>query len=405
MTSWLEISAGRLTQNYQALSAAAGADVPVLAVIKANAYGHGLALCGPVLARAGAPWLGVQDVEEGVQLRRALAAHGVSVAQQPRILIMGGPLPADSAALLEHNLTPIVWTIDQLEALHAALHSARPTRGHGEPFDVHLEIDTGMGRQGVAPGEPLQAVLAWLLQHPALRLQAVMTHFASTEVAHCELTTLQRERMERAMGAITRFGFRPEIVHVGNTSMVDNGEAAPGEGSSVVWLKGVAARAGAQPMVRAGIGLYGYCLPVEGSDTAASLVRRKLLPVVTWRAAVLAVAELAPGATVGYNGTFVATAPMRVALVGVGYANGLRRELSSGAAGGWMLVAGQRARILGRVSMNLTVLDVTGIDDVAMGDAVVVLGDGITADDHARLARTISYEILCGLRGTHRLVE
>jgi alanine racemase len=158
-------------------------------------------------------------------------------------------------------------------------------------------------------------------------------------------------------------------------------------------------------MVRAGIGLYGYCLPIEGGNAAQSRIRGKLRPVMTWKTRVVDVRHVAAGETVGYNATFTAPGPMRLALLAAGYSDGLRRELSSTNArpGGWVMVRGrdgsdQRAAIVGRVSMNLTMVDVTEIAGVAVGDEVVLLGDGVTADDHARLAGTISYEILCGVR-------
>jgi alanine racemase len=152
-------------------------------------------------------------------------------------------------------------------------------------------------------------------------------------------------------------------------------------------------------MVRCGIALYGYCLPVEGAG-AESKIRAELRPVMTWKTRVLDVREVAAGETVGYNATFTAQAPMRLALLPVGYANGLRRELSGTNVrpGGWVILRGQRAKIVGRVSMNLTMVDVTGIADVRVGDEAVVLGDGVTADDHAQIAGTISYEILCGVQ-------
>ncbi len=404
MKSWVEISEERLSGNYHALRTAAGAGIPLLAVVKANAYGHGLAVCAPVLAKAGARWLGVNDAEEGVAARGILAAAGIPVELQPRILIMGGSLPDEADLLIEHDLTPVVWGVEQLEPLAAAVDR----REMGFRFRVHLEVDTGMARQGVPPGEGLETVLAWLATHPGLRVEGVMTHFASTEVALSGQTLRQREAFEQAMGQVTLAGIRPELVHVGNSSMIDNCVAAAGEGSSVVWLRGVAARAGSDAMLRAGIGLYGYCLTIEGeAGDAASLVHEQLRPVMTWKTRVLAVREIGRGDTVGYNGTYVAQRPMQVALLAAGYADGLRRELSgpSGLPGGWVMVHGQEAAVLGRVSMNLTVVDVTEIPDVKMGDAVVLLGDGITAEDHARLAGTISYEVLCGVRAEARLVE
>jgi alanine racemase len=150
-------------------------------------------------------------------------------------------------------------------------------------------------------------------------------------------------------------------------------------------------------MVRCGIGLYGYCNPLEGGE---SVVRPRLMPVMTWKTRVLDVRDVRAGECIGYNSTFTAREPMRLVLLPVGYADGLRRSVSStnDRKGGWVILRGARAPIVGRVSMNLTMVDVSGIHGVAVGDEVVLLGDGVTADDHARLAGTISYEILCGIR-------
>ncbi len=173
---------------------------------------------------------------------------------------------------------------------------------------------------------------------------------------------------------------------------------------------GLAASVGARSMVRSGIAVYGYCLPIEwagsGGETVRPCVRPELQPVMCWKARVIGLREVKAGDTVGYNATFAAERTMRLALLPVGYADGLRRELSgsNARAGGWVMVKGQRAAIVGRVSMNLTVVDVTEIPDVAVGDEVVVLGDGVTADDHAGLAGTIAYEIVCGVRAESRLV-
>ncbi len=162
-------------------------------------------------------------------------------------------------------------------------------------------------------------------------------------------------------------------------------------------------------MVRSGLALYGYSLPIERErgffGRAEAKVRSCLRPVMAWKTSVIGVRDVEPGATIGYNGTFVADRAMRLALLPVGYADGLRRELSATntQAGGWVVLGGQRAPIVGRVSMNLTVADVTGLAAVSVGDEAVVLGDGVTAEDHARLAGTIPYEILCGVRSTRVL--
>jgi alanine racemase len=236
-----------------------------------------------------------------------------------------------------------------------------------------------------------------------------MTHFASAEVAGSHQTREQQARFEQAVQQVAASGLRPELMSAGNTSTVDNPVADESGNSLIPWLKLLAGQTNARAMVRTGLGLYGYSLPIERetglSGTAAPAVRPRLKPVMTWKARVIGRREIAAGTLVGYGGTFTAERPMRLALLPVGYADGLRRELSSGAGkSGWVMLRGKRAPIVGRVSMNLTVVDVTEIPGVAVGDEAVVLGADITAEDHAQLAETIPYEILCGVKASRRLV-
>jgi alanine racemase len=381
VTSWIEVSEERLAGNYRAIAAAAGADTDLLAVVKANAYGHGAEVCSVALARAGARWFGVADVGEGVRLRKALTLAGLGDAE---ILVLCGLMPEDAAVVVEHGLTPVVWTADQVGWLA------------GTGARVHVEVETGMGRQGARLGAELDSVLD-AIGSAGLVLDGVMTHFCAAEVAGSERTREQQRRFAAATAQLRAKGFAPKWVHAGSSSSVDN----PAQDGA--WLVDLAKSVGGRAMVRAGIALYGYCLPIEGGD-ASSKLRAALRPVMTWKTRVLDVRNVAAGETVGYNATFTATTPMRLALLPVGYADGLRRELSAtnSRPGGWVMVRGRdgsekRAAIVGRVSMNLTVVDVTAIDRVLVGDEVVVLGDGMTADDHAQVAGTISYEILCGV--------
>jgi alanine racemase len=405
--SWVEVSERRLAANYKVLAAAAGDDTAVLAVVKANAYGHGAELCAPVLARAGAKWLGVADAAEGCAVREALAAVQIEPARQPEILVMCGGLQDQAAAIVQQGLTAVVWECQQMEWLIDAILR----RGGTTPLPVHLEIDTGMARQGVAPGEELHSLLHWISDQPLLRLDGVMTHFASADQAESLQTLKQRELFEQAIEAISAAGLRPAWVHAGTSSTIDN----QGTDENLPWLRDLAKSIGARSMVRTGIALYGYCLPIGNAGSTVAIadgtftqaqVRRHLEPVMSWKTRVIGLREVKAGDTVGYNATFSARTPMRLALLPIGYSDGLRRELSGSNArdGGWVRIQGQRAAIVGRVSMNLTVVDVSEISGVAVGDEVVVLGDGITADDHARLAGTIAYEILCGVRGVTQLV-
>lgn len=354
----------------------AGTGTTVMAVVKANAYGHGGELSAVALAHASATWFGVADVREGAAVRCALDAAGFVRAE---ILVLCGLLAEDVPTLVQNRLTPVLWTLEQVQAL----------TGH-PGLKVHVELETGMGRQGCRPGAEFDAVLD-TIEAVGLGLGGVMTHFCSAEVVGSAKTREQHTEFARGVEQVHTRGQRPEWVHAGASSTLDSPDW------NAAWLAGLAQRMGARPMVRCGIGLYGYCNPLEGGESA---VRPKLLPVMTWKTRVLDVRDVTAGECIGYNSTFTVPAPMRLALLPVGYADGMRRSLSSTNTreGGWVLIRGQRAPIVGRVSMNLTMIDVSAIEGVAVGDEVVLLGDGVTADDHARLAGTISYEILCGVR-------
>jgi alanine racemase len=386
LKSWIEVSEERLAANFRVVEEAAGAETQVLAVVKANAYGHGKERCSGVLVRAGAHWLGVADAGEGERIRWALEANASRLgdAWKPEILVMCGLAQTDVETITEHGLTPVVWTGEQVEWL----------KGSGVP--VHVEVDTGMGRQGVQPGAELERLLNAILA-AGMVLDGVMTHFCAAEVAGGVKTQRQRRRFESACLQVRAKGLRPRWVHAGSSSSVDN----PAQERQ--WLVELGKSMGAQAMVRCGIALYGYCSPIEGA--AEPKLRGALHPVMTWKTRVIDVREVEAGESIGYNATFTAKGPMRLALLPVGYSDGLRRELGGADArpGGWVMVRGRDgserpAAIVGRISMNLTMVDVTGIDGVMVGDEVVLLGDGVTADDHARLAGTISYEILCGVR-------
>ncbi len=232
MKSWVEISEQRLTGNYQLLKQAAGADTAVLAVVKANAYGHGAAVCAPVLVRAGAKWLGVTDAAEGACVRKALTAAGIEPQNQPNILAMSGPLREDADEIIRHNLTLVVWQQEHLQWLADAAKRAGASH-----LPIHLEIDTGMARQGAVPGEELAALLQSLRSHKTLHLDGVMTHFASAEVANSPQTQTQRHRFEQAIAQIAAAGLHPTWVHAGNSSTVDN----QGTEENLPWLRTLAA--------------------------------------------------------------------------------------------------------------------------------------------------------------------
>jgi alanine racemase len=374
--SWVEIDTVRLVGNLRAVQDVVGPEVEVLAVVKANGYGHAATVVAPVLVGGGARWLGVTDVDEGTAVRAAVG-DGV------RLLVMCGMELQDAAAMVAHGLTPVVWTVEHVAAMEAAAKAV------GARVAVHVEIDTGMARQGASVGEDLERVCARLVGSEWVRCEGVMSHLSSSEVRGSAVTLAQVERFAAGLAQVRAAGLRPELVHLGNTSAVD-------EASTMEWVRAAAAQMGARAMVRTGLAVYGDCLEVDGGEGA---LRGRLLPAMTWKTRAIGIREIEAGATVGYGATFVAERPLRLALLAVGYADGFRREASSGLGDGWVMVRGERARVVGRVSMNLTVVDVTGVAGVSVGDEVVLLGDGVSAEDHARWCGTIAYEILCGVKG------
>jgi alanine racemase len=249
-----------------------------------------------------------------------------------------------------------------------------------------------MSRQGAALAD-LPAVLARFGAGPVLRVEAVMTHLYASDEANGDKTAEQLQRLEEAVKAVRASGLEPDLLSVGATAALLGGTA---EGS----LRGLAARWGMRPMLRLGLALYGLAPEFDPEFEAGAvpaelrLAREALVPVLSWKTQVVSVREVPAGAEVGYNGTFVATEPMRLALVAAGYADGLDRRLGNHFS---LLVRGQRAPLVGRVSMDQAVIDVTEIPEVRAGDEVVILGaqggEAITAFDHARAAGTIPWEV------------
>jgi len=376
---WVEIDTRALEDNYRFLAELASPDAELLAIVKADAYGHSLELCAPAVARAGARWLGVCSVEEGVAAR--------ALCPDLHVLVIAGVFPGQGAELVRHNLTAVVWEPWQLDELEAA---ARAAGLRGGVLPVHLEIDTGMSRQGVSP-ESLEALLARFHPGSPLRIEGVMTHLFAADEADGAVTDAQLARLQEALAMIEAAGIYPEWLNVGNSA-----ELVAGRASEVASL---AARHGMKAMLRPGLALYGllprfdpaFDVPEPASMTSA---HQRLRPVLAWKTRVTSVFAIPEGAVVGYNGTFIASEPMRLALVAVGYADGLFRILGNRFS---LLVRGERAPLVGRVSMDQAVVDVTDIPDAAVGDEVVILGaqgaQAITAFDHAESAGTIPWEI------------
>jgi alanine racemase len=373
---WVEISTRALEDNFRFLAALAAPHAELLAIVKADAYGHSLALCAPAAVRAGAPWLGVTSVEEGIAARELCPAA--------RVLVIGGVFPGQGPAVLAHRLTAVVWDPSQLDELESA---ARIAAAQPATIPVHLEIDTGMSRQGAGVPDALASVLARFLPASPLRLEAVMTHLYAADESDGRATAEQLSRLDKALIQVQAAGIRPEFLNVGNSAALLSGQAA--------MIGQLAGRHRMKALLRPGLALYGLAPRFQPDEPASvTAARAHLQPVLAWKTSVVSVRSIPPGAVVGYNGTFVATEPMRLALVALGYADGLDRRLGNRFS---LLVRGQRAPLAGRISMDQAVLDVTEIPGVRPGDEVVILGsqggETITAFDHAAAAGTIPWEI------------
>jgi alanine racemase len=380
---WVEIRTRALEDNFRFLASLAAPHAEPLAIVKCNAYGHSLALCAPAVVQAGAKWLGVTSVEEGIAAR-ALCPHA-------RILVIGGIFPNQAAPAIQFQLTPVAWELWHLDQLQAA---ARAAGAAPESLAVHLEVDTGMSRQGAAPDQ-LPNVLTHFGPASPLRLEGVMTHLFAADEADELITREQFARLDQALSQISSAGLFAEWLNVGNSAALLAGQAPV--------IADLAARHGMKALLRPGLALYGlvpeYDPPFHPSfgppePPSLTAARSALRPVLSWKAAVVGVRSIPAGATIGYNATFVATEPLRVALVSAGYGDGLDRTLGNRFS---LLVRGQRAPLVGRISMDQAVLDVTEIPGVSAGDEVTILGsqgdESITAFDHAAATETIPWEV------------
>ena len=351
--TWAEISLGQVRRNYQAIRDAVGSAVTLAPVVKANAYGHGAVPVAQTLEQAGAAWLAVSCAREGVALREA--------GLRSRILVMGGLLPFESEAVWNFALTPVVHSLAELAAWDR----------DGRQLTVHLKIDTGMSRLGVTgePGEIVAAVRS--LRH--VRLEGLMSHFASAEDFSTAQTAEQAGRFQAVQAALHEAGVHPTFEHFCSTS-------------GIAYHR----QAAELSLVRPGLATYGY-LPTAVEGPAS---RFTVSPVLHWFARLLNTRTIAPGTTVGYRARFTAPVAMRIGTVAAGYADGVPHRLSTR---GSFVHDGRMLPILGAVSMDLTTVDLSAAPDLQAGDPVTVLGPGMDAQQIAELAGEISYSVLCGI--------
>jgi alanine racemase len=367
--SYVLVSREQIARNFRNVCSVVGPHVQVAGVVKADAYGHGALEVARVLCAKDVKWLAVSSVDEGVQLR----GGGIHDA---RILVMGGFLPYESDAVVEFDLTPAIHSLAQIRDVD------RLAAASGKPIRYHLKIDSGMGRLGTRASA--SEILATLADSRHARLEGLMTHFASATDYTSTQTSDQLQYFHAIGGELQRAGVKA-LWHTSSTNAI-------GYGRTEGW----------HTMVRAGHALYGYVSPARG-DAPRQLLDVK--PALTWKAKLLAVKDLPEGALVGYGGTFRTPRPLRIGILGAGYADGIFHRLSNR---GKVIADGKLTSILGTISMDLTTIDLSHTTALGPGDEVTLLGSEgearLDAQQIARTAGTISYNILCSISARVRRV-
>lgn len=375
--TWAEVSLSALTHNFRAIKShlvstrraqdPKAAAPKVLAIVKANAYGHGAVPVARTLAKAGADWFGVTCATEGIELRE-------SGIRKP-ILLLTGFWEGEEKLIIKHNLTPTVTRTAQLLTLERAAVKSR-----SGPISFHLKIDTGMNRLGVSPTD-IPAFARTMASCPHVRLQGIYTHFASSEEFTHNKTDDQRGLFESTLQRLRELKIETSLVHMANSAAIVS--------RPDTWAA----------MVRPGLILYGHhqvYQPAERDAEASRLI--PLRPVLAVRSKIISLRDIPAGQGVGYNSRWLASRPSRVAVIAMGYADGLPRALTNK---GRLIVRGVFAPMVGTVSMDLSAVDVTDVPGVRLGDVVTIYGsDGQASQqvsDVARVLGTVTSDLCCQL--------
>jgi alanine racemase len=331
----------------------------VLAIVKANAYGHGALELTRTLQQLAVHRFGVATVDEGIALRQA----GIHDA----ILVMGPTVPAQFPDLIAHRLTPVLYRSDMVQVFAATISP------NAAPYSVHVKIETGMGRLGVLPQE-VPDLVAMPAFCATLRLEGLMTHLADADNTETTHTEKQLAEFQQTLDTLRQRGISCPLTHAANSAGI------------------IKYPASLYSLVRPGIMLYGYHTL---SNAAAA---PELKPILTWKATIAHLHNIQPGDSVSYNRTFVASRRSRIAVLPMGYADGYNRLLSNR---GMVLIGGRRVPVVGRVCMDMTMVDVTDVPGVQVGHEAILIGqqgqERITAADLAAWQQTIPYEVLCAI--------
>ena len=354
----VSVDLGALAQNLAHVRRLApGSDV--LAVVKANAYGHGAVEVTRALQRLAVRRFAVATVDEGVALRQA----GIDDA----IVVMGATVPEQFSDLIAHRLTPVLFRTDMVQPFADKVPRA------ARPYPVHIKIETGMGRLGLSTLE-LSDLLGNPVFRTALRLDGVMTHLADADNENGHHTEAQLARFQQSLEVVRQQGFDVTLVHAANSAAIAKYPASH------------------YSLIRPGLLLYGYHTAKQGA------VPDDVRPILTWKTTVAHLHHIQRGDSVSYNRTFIANRPSLIAVLPVGYADGYNRLLSNRGA---VLIGGRRVPVVGRVCMDMTMVDVTDLPGVEIGHEAILIGrqgqECITAADLAAWQQTIPYEILCAI--------
>jgi alanine racemase len=368
---WAEISLEAILHNLGVVRRQIGAKRKVLAVVKSNAYGLGAVPIAKALEKQGVDWFGVTCGNEGVDLRES----GIG----KRILILTGFWPGEEKRLIESRLTPTVTRVEDVAHLNRAAKSAR---SKSRPWPFHLKINTGMNRLGISPSD-IDAFAGELARSKHVALEGTFTHLASSEDFESRQSEDQEAVFRDCLHRLRARGISPGIVHMANSAAIC---ARPS-----TWFD----------MVRPGAILYGYYQSFAPAAIDQDVRKRLLLkPCLSLRARIIALRDISAGQPVGYGARYTSAAPSRIAVINAGYADGIVRQRTNR---GCAIVRGCRVPLVGVISMDLTILDVTGVPGAALGDVVTVYGrDGqaeIRVSDVARELNTVTSELLCAVGG------
>ena len=377
---WAEVSLDALTHNLQAIRKYVNppeekrkAPRKILSIVKGNGYGHGGPEVAKALEKAGSDWFGVTCTNEGIDVRKA----GV---RKP-ILVLTSFWPGEETNLLKYDLTPVVHRCEQLKTLDRVVAKRSPRK----PVSFHLKIDTGMNRLGIATGE-VECFASQLAKCKHLRLGGVMTHFASSEAfapsPQGQQTLEQEQSFYAALDHLRKLGIDTGIAHMANSAAIAVRPESWGD------------------MVRPGVILYGYHPGYDPPEQRAEAERRlPLKPVMSLRTRIISLRRVPVGGGVGYGAKFIAQRPSVIAVLAAGYGDGIHRSLSNGR--GSVLVRGKLAPIIGIVSMDVTMVDVTDVPGIEVGDVVTIYGtDGEhvhPANAVARSIGTVTSDLLCAV--------